>query len=472
MKIFSEAYDFKAFSKWVGVALLMLISLRFSFGYAAPLMMVGAVVALVRRRPIEVLFWILFMTMTSVGNRAVFSTRFVTVLFVRLTLIAFVVLVADKIITARGAMLQRPFLGLFPYLLWEAVVSCQGYDQVVSHLKLILFVSVFLALYGVANGVNFVKSVKEPKLRSAILAVVALMVLGSVALIPFPGLSMMSPNEDLLRMMLDGEVTSLFQGMCSHSQAMGPMAGVLGTFIFADLVFSVRKLDPLYLLMLIVCPVLIYKSSSRTGMGTFVAGVMMVTLMLVQARGLGTRWKGKIVSTVLIFIIVLAIAAISVPNFRAKMTRFVLKWSSSSNSSEKVNVQNVFKSRQNKIDIALYNFKQKPFTGNGFQVSEEMRYASRPTLLSYFSAPIEKGVWMYAVLEEGGIVGFMLFVGWLILLFPILYVRKAYVMAATFFAFLMANVGEFCMFSMTYMGGFYWALVFAAGTLDRKRLTR
>lgn len=469
--ILSETYDFKGILKWLGIAVLMLVALKFSFGYAAPIMSVAAVVALIRRRPVEVLFWILFMTMTSVGNRAVFSTRFITVFFVRLTLMGFVVLVFDKIVTPRGSLLHRPFWGIFLYLAWEAVVSIQGYDQIVSHLKLILFVCVFLALYGVANGVNFVKSVKEEKLRAAILAIVALMVLGSVALIPFPGIGMMAPNEELLQKMVAGEVTSLFQGMCSHSQALGPLMGVIGTFIFADLVFSVKKWDPLYLLLLLSCPVLIYKTSSRTGMGTFVAGVLMVAFMLVQARGLGARWKGKIISSVLVFLVVCTIVAMAIPNLRAKIIRFALKQHQADKSAV-VSVQNVFSSRQRLIDISLYNFRQKPITGNGFQVSEEMRYTSRPTLLSYFSAPIEKGVWMYAVLEEGGVIGFALFVGWLIVLFPVLYARKAYVMAATFFAFMVSNVGEFCLFSMTYMGGFYWMLVFAAGSLDWKRRRR
>ena len=60
----------------------------------------------------------------------------------------------------------------------------------------------------------------------------------------------------------------------------------------------------------------------------------------------------------------------------------------------------------------MKNFRDKPLQGNGFQVSLEMKYQRRQGMLSYLSAPIEKGVWTAAVLEEGGIVGFILFTGY------------------------------------------------------------
>lgn len=168
-------------------------------------------------------------------------------------------------------------------------------------------------------------------------------------------------------------------------------------------------------------------------------------------------------------VVAAAVAVVALPQLRERVAKFALKKAESSESG-RVTIEGMFSSRQEKIDIAMRNFRNKPFQGNGFQVSEEMQFQKRSGLTSYLAAPIEKGVWMYAILEEGGIVGFILFTGWLIVLFPTLYKRHAYVMAGTMFAFIMANVGEFCLFAMTYVGGFYWALVFAAGTLDVQRM--
>jgi len=65
--------------------------------------------------------------------------------------------------------------------------------------------------------------------------------------------------------------------------------------------------------------------------------------------------------------------------------------------------------RQGLIDRAMYNWRKKPLIGNGFQVSDEMQYEHRKGFADYLSAPIEKGVWISAVLEEGGVIGLSLF---------------------------------------------------------------
>lgn len=464
----SDQYDHKALKRYLIMTIGCVALMKFTGGYGAMLYAFLALAAFASRKSVTLIYWVLFLTISSTGNPAVFGRNAVSVLTVRLILVMLTFLVAGKVFgNLRSSRCMTPIWGIVVYMLWECAVSLQGYSPIISYLKLFLFFCIFLALFGVANEVNASTRVNAKILRSAILSIVALMTLGSVVLFPL-GIGQMS-GEAALEAIQSGEAVSLFCGMCSHSQAMGPMAGVLGTFLFADLIFSIKKWDKFYLAMLVSCALVCYKSSSRTGMGTFIAGCGMVTFFFLQSRGVGQRWKGKVMSAATLMVVAAAVAVVALPQLRERVAKFALKKAESSESG-RVTIEGMFSSRQEKIDIAMRNFRNKPFQGNGFQVSEEMQFQKRSGLTSYLAAPIEKGVWMYAILEEGGIVGFILFTGWLIVLFPTLYKRHAYVMAGTMFAFIMANVGEFCLFAMTYVGGFYWALVFAAGTLDVQRM--
>ena len=173
-------------------------------------------------------------------------------------------------------------------------------------------------------------------------------------------------------------------------------------------------------------------------------------------------------SKVVPLVIVLLVAAMGSSSVQNKISGFIFK--RSDQSGEKRELSDVLSSRQGLMEVALVNFKHSPFIGNGFQVSDNMAYEKRTRLLDYLSAPIEKGVWVYAVLEEGGIVGFALFAGFLICAFFKLKARKAYVAASMLAVISASNMGEFSFFSMSYSGGLQWTMVFAAAIMDGKRL--
>ena len=101
-----------------------------------------------------------------------------------------------------------------------------------------------------------------------------------------------------------------------------------------------------------------------------------------------------------------------------------------------------------------------------------MAYKERKEFRELLSAPVEKGVWIYAVLEEGGVVGFILFSGFLIVAFFKLKRRKQYITATMLAVVTVSNMGEFAFFSMSYAGGMQWAMVFAAAVMDGQRLKR
>ncbi len=465
---FSDQYDHKALKKYLTLAIVTVLSYKLTNGLLVALIIPVCVVAsILKGKAVDLLFWVLMMTLSTAGNHQIFCTNMITVMTVRITLIILSGLTLGKLAGVRNARAMVPFWGLGAYLFWELISSLQGFQPVISYLKIGLFIIVYMALFGVANTVNASTRTNAKALRSAILSLIILVVFGSVILIPFPSLSLMA-DKGAIEKMLTGEITSLFCGFTSHSQVMGPMAGILGTFIFADLVISIKRMDWLYLGLLLACPILVYKSSSRTGMGVLIAGMGMVTFLAVHAKGLGAKWKGKVMSTIFFTVLLCIVAAVTLPSVRADAVRFVMKFADS--SQKEVSVENVMSSRQEKIDIALYNFRRSPIFGNGFQVSEEMATYKYNSIADYLSAPIEKGVWIYAILEEGGAVGWILFTGWLCVLFTLLVKRHAYVGCAVMFAFIVANLGEFSMFSTTYVGGIYWAMVFSAVCLDIQRM--
>ena len=341
-------------------------------------------------------------------------------------------------------------------------------------MKLILFIPIYMALYGIANEITASSRVNAKAIRSAILSIVCMIVYGSSLMIPFPSISQlnasMMDSASLAQMLAEDK--SLFMGITNQSQALGPMLGVMLSVVFGDLVFSVKRWDALYVSLLVIGAFLIVKTSSRTGMGTFIAGLMMVTWLFMRARTVGVRWKFRVITGMGLTLMAGFIAVLAIPGTRDRMLGFVLKVNAKSVdvASSDVTFENFTSSRQGLAERAMYNFRKKPLLGNGFQVSDTMQGEHRSGILDYMSAPIEKGFWPAAILEEGGVVGLVLFAGFLISTIYTLVIGHAYIGAAALWVFVVVNMGEFNFFSMSYTGGFEWALVFAAIILDGQRM--
>ena len=151
--------------------------------------------------------------------------------------------------------------------------------------------------------------------------------------------------------------------------------------------------------------------------------------------------------------------------------RFVVKYGDDSAPTE-LDWEEVLVTRQGLAEFALENFKESPVIGNGFQVSKMMEGQEISSFGQLLSAPIEKGVWVTAILEEGGVVGFMLFMLFLIIAFWGMLSRQAFTGACALFVLMISNFGEFSFFSTSSTGGIAWALIFVGGALDALRVRR
>ena len=374
-----------------------------------------------------------------------------------------------QVVGQRASKLMTPLLAILPYLAYMAMVSSVGWQPLISYLKLFLFTIVFFAFYSVGNVATTQFNLGVAQLRSIFLCFAIFLIVGSVCLIPFPELATVAVDFYLQRGLPIPE-GSLFKGITLQSQALGPITAVVSVMLLADLLFSVKKWDFLYLLLLLLSPLLIYKTGSRTAMGTYAAGIFFTTFVFMCTRSVGARWKGKALSALILIGMLGGLAFMATPSLRQSAVQFIFKTRGAEIAKESQTYEKLVSSRQGLVDHAMKNFYESPWIGNGFQVSLMQKKLKVRSWEQLLSAPIEKGVWVSAVLEEGGVFGMILFCLFLLIAFYGLLTRHAFIGAAVLFVFLVSNLGEFTFFSMSAMGGLFWAMVFLGVAMDAARL--
>lgn len=448
--------------KLLAVLLLLLVACKFTMGIAFSILIPIAIYCVVMFNNIGLMFLVMLSTF-GMGFNGFFLPK--TMWFVvsqKILLIGVGMVLCVQVFGRRQSKVLTPLWGLVPYLIYMALVSQWGWAPTVSNLKLCLYSVVFFALLGSA-----VRSMNEKtdlrRLRSVVWVIILFIVVGSILVWPFPGISYMSGDE-LLR---NPDASSLYKGTTNHSQSLGVMSAVLGTYMFADWLFLIQRKSKLYLTLLICVVILLYVSASRTAMASFIFGVGFATFCATRKGMLGVGWRKRVTSSLIGLVVVGAIIVMCVPQLRDKATRFVVKQQRQDVVLDK---QSVLSSRQGKLDESLYNWHQSPIVGNGFQVTEEMKYIKVNGIKDMLSAPVEKSTWVYAILEEGGVVGMIIFCCFVMIALWLLVHRGAYMTATMFATMLMINMGEFSMFSMSGDGGFLWNLIFLATVFDFKRI--
>lgn len=435
-----------------GYALAVVIPIAFAWGLSRP----------------DRLFYAYVLSMSMVLCNDFFVPKVVAVVVVyRLMIMSVGLLGLLYIIQGRYNRVLNPLLLISPYIGFMFISSLVGWNALVSILKLTLFCGTYLFLFAISSRLLRGGDAEISSARCAVLAMAVFFVIGSVCLIPFPAISLLNKYDLSVDELLATGLT-LFKGMALHSQSLGPMLAVLATFLFADLLFCVVRMDLLYLVLLTFCPILVYKTGSRTAMGTLLAGGLFVFWCLIRERSLPKAWRGRMLRLIVVGSVLLIVLGMCLPSVREKAAQFILKFDKTVTSTSEITLSEVMVTRQGRFDYCLYNFRKSPLIGNGFQVSEEYNNLNVP-ITKLMSAPVEKGFLVGALLEEGGVIGIGLFVAFVILMCWMLLRLKCYVAFCTFCAMLVSNCGEFTIFSMTVAGGFHWTLVFCAVVFDVDR---
>lgn len=464
-----HAYDKRYLTSKLMALAVILVLMKYTEGIGLLVVLPLLLKAIFGRNDEDLLFYLTLTGVIVVANSTLLP-RSGPFFVVQRAILALMALTMGFRLFGQGLhVILKPFLGLIVYLTYMAVTSALGWCPFVSYLKLFLYLGIFLAYLGTVNRILRNPNIQVRKVRSICLVFAILFVFGSMALIPFPMISQLDPEQYIDLLSKGAHVTSLFMGMTNQSQCLGPVVAALSCLLLGDMLFGVKRLNMLYVILLLCCPYLIYKTSSRTALGTWLIGSMTIVWPFFQARGITRLWRRRVVCIAGAVAILAVLLSLCSSGLRQGVMNFVMKWNSEDVALEEMTLESVYATRMGKIDEALYSFKKSPIIGNGFQVSADMQ-GLKPSLM-VLSAPVEKGVWVYAVLEEGGVVGWLIFVIFLISATVMLIKRHAYIGASLFVTNVVANLGEFMFFSMSYAGGFMWAMTFLGLALDGARLS-
>ncbi len=469
MFIFSHLCDKRLFFFCLAYFFCLCMAMKLTGGSGFLLIFPLVLVGFGKNKAEFLLFSLLLTAILTITNAVIAPKNMVFSLCNRIVYLLVGGVMSLQVLTQRRSPVIAPMLGMLFFIGYMALSSSVGWQPIISYLKLFLFLVTFFAFYSAANTVSSRMRMSAQRVRAMLLACASIEILGSIALLPFPRLGMMRVEEFFLT---HGYIPegSLFMGMTFHSQSLGPIIAMVGCFLFADLLFFVRRWEPFYILLLLCSSILIYKTGSRTAMGTFVVGFAFVGFSFMLARGIGSSWKNRVLGALMVISVIGGLALVATPQLRSATISFIYKARGGEVAEEKRGYSNFVASRQGLMDRAIENFLESPWIGNGFQVSSQMQELEITSYKQLLSAPVEKGVWITAILEEGGVFGFLIFVGVILYILNSLLSHHAYMGATTFFVTLVINLGEFTLFSMSGVGGVFWAFIFMGLALDVQQL--
>ena len=368
---------------------------------------------------------------------------------------------------------RLPLGTLFAYLLCVSISSSTGWSPKVSYFKLINFVFFVLGFWiGTQNLQNHPKELEF--VRVFILSMALITVAGSLCTLPFPGIAYpldLQMASVFRKEGLEGATAyfqsqgggmTLFAGITFHSQTLGPLLSCLFTLVLADMIFIERRMTFLHISLLGTIPVLLFMTRSRTALLSFAVGSVLILTYAASHVSVSPNFRRRINQLVKIGVFALiALAAVAEVSNRS-VTRWIRKTDEVSSDNRSL-AEAVTSTRLGLIDMGLDEFKRNPVFGMGFQVNFESQilYGNKEWLI--LSAPVEKGLLPIVVLGEGGIVGSIVFLIFLISFYLTCLRRKYVITIAAFTTFIATNFGEATFFSPGGGGGIEWFLTAVGG---------
>ena len=373
---------------------------------------------------------------------------------------------------------QIPLGTIYLFLLLAALSSIEGYCPIISYLKILNF---FIFITGIYIGTKNIHRCPEAirQLRCTFLAIIFLLVYGSLATLFFPSVayytSMRSIVQEYGFAYADeffeggGVGQALFTGITVHSQFLGPMLGCCFAWLLCDMLIVERKVSSLHLALLLPIPVMAYMTRSRLAFLVLTFSIAIVSFYCIPKARVVSTVRARF-SNIMLVAIVLMLAASIAFEIRGG---YVSKWLRKTNdvaSDVRTLRSAVTGSRQGKITECLDDFHQNTLFGKGFQVDRTTKNRFETGQVSVFSAAIEKGLLPLMVLGETGILGSIAFVIFLFVFFVTCH-QQQYTATLTLFAvYLSTNFAEATFFSPAGGGGVQWILMVVGGfVIDMSR---
>ncbi len=373
---------------------------------------------------------------------------------------------------------RLPFFGIVPFLLSACIGSATGWLPMVSYMKLINY---FVFLLGIWIGTQNLQT--RPRdlfvIRRTLFAMTAFIILGSLAVIPFPAISYATSLQGALQeggeaaaaaayrdMVLDGGKT-LFCGIMNHSQSLATILALSFAWLMCDMLFVEKRIRLLHVGLILLAMPMLYMTRSRVAFVTLAASFFMIYFYAIRRIPIEYVAKRKIGVGMTLFIAATVITMAVLEIRDDAVSKWLRKTQDVDVDAQKRSLTEAMtSSRQGLMDYSMYEYRRNPLFGSGFQVAEYNRDMVRGQGL-VLSASIEKGVLPVMVLGETGIVGSVLFAFFLVSFYATATRRRLYVTITMFTLLLASNMGEASFFSPGGQGSVLYILAVVGGfTID------
>ena len=387
------------------------------------------------------LSWLFTMINTSIAPTSAFASigRYIVMLAALLS-----------IFHHRGFNSRKSGLAKLSLLSWFLVIFIVFHSLVVSPLvdvsilKALSWLFVTITLFAAWGGLDMnMRLEMEDKVFGGLIAIMIVSL--PLLLVPSKGYAINSNG---------------FQGILNHPQAFGTTMALLEAWLVGRL-FVTTKQSFQEFALLCACLVLVVLSGART------AGLAIVIGVIVSSFIDGGRRFGQMLHSlktgrkgvVLFFSVSLLLFAF--PFYSGTIGSYLQKGSDSTSAIDLAN-----SSRGDLVSTMTDNIEQNPFLGIGFGIASlpSMRFVNRDPLLGLpVSASVEKGVMPLAILEELGLIGFLLVLGWFLVLIGQA-AKNGFAKLIVIITVIAINFGESMFFSAGGMGLLMIILVTWAAT--------
>lgn len=384
----------------------------------------------------------------------------------RVAVLSSVILLLLQYCSSKGRYVL-PIGGIFLFLLSATISSIDGYCPQISYMKIINYGLFMLGLY--FGGRMISEDIAETsRMRAAILAFAIFLVFGSILLFLKPSLGYMSmenfieqgyTEKQIAEQLVSGDV-NLYRGVCNHSQTLAVLLVTFVGWVACDMFFVEQRLTKLHCAIIGASLPLFHKTGSRTALIGFVTLCFILVFFSIPRAKLPLnvkhRIKGFMSAGVAILIVVAAIMQLSAGG--------ISKWlrKADVNSDDRGLVEAITSTRMGLVELNMADFNKNRLLGVGFQVNEDSVKHLRAQGSFVISAPIERGVLPLAILAEGGILGAISFIIFLIIFYGGCF-RQGFVATMTLFTvYLELNFSEMTFFSPN-GGGTQWVILLIGG---------
>ena len=312
----------------------------------------------------------------------------------------------------------------------------------ISLMKLLSFYFGAVTLYAIVEKLGYIQITK---LLITVLSYFSLMSLLSAYTLTNPGVAYS----------LNGIG---FQGIINHPQTLGPLLAAFCSFFIGMLIFNKVNLKWFIGILVVITTliILIMMTKARTALASIALSVMFSSILYLTSSRFRKidATKTIFIGKSLLFSFGLIILLFTSSSLKDSVNQFVFKRDSG-------NVEEALSSRSKGYQFMWNQFLRSPLVGHGFGVYSAGDHTKDVVYLwgIPISAPVEKGLLPLAILEELGLIGFILFIYLTVSLYASVKKTYSYSLVTLFFSCLFVNIGEAVFFAVGGIGMFYWIVI-------------